>query len=171
MLSSSLLEAAIHVSFLLSTMIPIAVATPPTTDPQWQLDAIPPYPSLTNITTANTLGTRLFGWVGCSVEESQMIAEAYDDFYKLAQQDGVYQNIAWDEEAAIEFFGPSRGVYAVSDTRRAEIQRKLNSELTRFPKHILICYRDISGCSASVFNLVGSTPKLMDTGMSRTFCL
>jgi len=58
------------------------------------------------------------------LKESQDIAEAYDDFYTLAQQQSVYQRIAWDEEAAIDFFGPSQGPYAVPDDRRQQIQRK-----------------------------------------------
>jgi hypothetical protein len=109
---------------VLSSAIPRASTGPPITDPVWQNDTIPPYPSLTNVSTKNILGVRLFGWAGCELKESQDIAEAYDDFYTLAQQQSVYQSIAWDEEAAIDFFGPSRGPYAVPDDLRQQIQRK-----------------------------------------------
>lgn len=108
----------------LCALIATVVADPPTTDPPWQNDTIPPYPSLTDPSTKNTLGTRLFGWEGCSVPESQQIAEAYDDFYTLAQQDGVAKNIDWSSQAAFDFWGSSVGKYKIPDSRKAEIQRK-----------------------------------------------
>jgi hypothetical protein len=69
------------------TLFATVLAGPPTVDPPWQNDTIPPYPSLTDPSTQNTLCTRLFGWEGCSVPESQQIAEAYNDFYNLAKVD------------------------------------------------------------------------------------
>jgi hypothetical protein len=107
----------------------IVVAGHPTIDPLWQNDTIPPYPSLKDPSTQNILGTRLFGWKGCTVRESQDIAEAYDDFYTLAQQDGVAKNIDWASPAALEVWGPSKGKYVIQDSKRAEIQRKSDSSL------------------------------------------
>jgi hypothetical protein len=90
----------------------------------------PPYPDLknpdgSNITIANLRGTHLFGWKGCEKEEVNEITTAYNDFYTLAQQLSVYNNIDWKSQAATDFWGPSSGVNVVPDDTRKEIQRKL----------------------------------------------
>jgi hypothetical protein len=78
-----------------------------------------------NITIANLRGTHLFGWKGCSKEEANEISTAYNDFYTLAQQQSVYNNIDWTSQAATDFWGPSSGDNVVPDDTRKEIQRKL----------------------------------------------
>jgi len=97
--------------------------------PNYSNDTFPPYPPLThangtNIDVQALRGTRLYGWKGCEVQEQKDLAQAYDDFYKLAQQTEVYNNIVWDDQAAKEFFGPAFGVNKIPDARRKQIQRK-----------------------------------------------
>jgi len=92
-------------AFLLLSSIPHAISgpipdkspNPLTGAPDFSKDPFPPYPSIDNITTKSIRGTRLYGWKGCAHEETQKIAEAYDDFYTLAQQPDVYNNIDWKD--------------------------------------------------------------------------
>ena len=74
--------------------------------PLFQNDSIPPYPSLTNsngdpLSIESLRGTHLFGWKGCTNEEANMIAVAYDDFYKLAQEPALYSSIDWSDPVCI----------------------------------------------------------------------
>lgn len=99
--------------------------------PDFSKDTIPPYPPLTNpdgtdITIQNLRGTRLFGWRGCDISESNAIAEAFDDFHKLVSLPEVYNSISWNDRAAIDFFGAASGKNRIPDKRRKEIQRELS---------------------------------------------
>jgi len=71
--------------------------------PNFKNDAIQPYPDLKgpkgeDLTIANLRGVHLFGWKGCSGDEGKWIKEAYNDFYKLAQQPELYNNIDWNDQ-------------------------------------------------------------------------
>ena len=73
--------------------------------PDFSKDAIPPYPDLKgpqgqDLTIASLRGVHLFGWKGCTGDEGKQIAKAYDDFYKLAQQPAVYNNIDWNDQVS-----------------------------------------------------------------------
>ncbi|KAL9108235.1 MAG: hypothetical protein Q9227_006973 [Pyrenula ochraceoflavens] len=91
--------------------------------PDTSKDPFPPYPSVDNITTTNLRGTRLYGWKGCTKADSDIITEAYDDFYYLANQKALYQNIDWTDQPVKDFFGPSTGASKITDDRRTEIQQ------------------------------------------------
>ncbi|KAL8790632.1 MAG: hypothetical protein Q9213_000480 [Squamulea squamosa] len=96
--------------------------------PDFSRDSIQPYPSLknsdgSNITIENLRGARLFGWKGCSTDEANAIGVAYNDFYKLANQYGVYDKIDWNDQATIDFFGPNGQVYNIPESRREQIQQ------------------------------------------------
>jgi len=100
--------------------------------PNYSNDTFPPYPPSTHangtiIDIQALRGTRLYGWKGCEVQEQKDITQAYNDFYKLAQQTEVYNNIVWDDQAGKDFFGPAFGVYKVTEERRKQIQRKSNN--------------------------------------------
>ncbi|KIX03010.1 uncharacterized protein Z518_06560 [Rhinocladiella mackenziei CBS 650.93] len=98
-----------------------------------------PYPTLPanwNITAniTNLLGTRLYGWIGCSPDDRTKIREAYDDFHFLADQpeitsgftDGVLRpGIDWTDQAAKDYWGPTTGKNKVSDNDRNGIQSEL----------------------------------------------
>lgn len=71
--------------------------------PNFKNDPIQPYPDLKgpngeDLTIENLRGVHLFGYKGCSGQESVWIKEAYSDFYKLAQQPELYNNIDWSDE-------------------------------------------------------------------------
>ncbi len=92
-------------------------------------DAIPSYPSLknandTNITLSGLRRAHLFGWKGCSNEESNDTAKAYDGFFTLAQQLDVYNKIDRCSPAATDFWGPASGINVIPDGTLKEIQRK-----------------------------------------------
>ena len=96
--------------------------------PDYSQDPFPPYPSLenpdgSNITIENLRGTRLYGWTDCGVNERNAITEAWDDFHTLVSQPGVYQNIDWADQAATDFWGPSRGGHVIPDERKTQILR------------------------------------------------
>lgn len=70
--------------------------------PNFKNNPIQPYPDLRGsngeyLTIENLRGVHLFGWKGCSGEESKWIKEAYNDFYKLAKQPELYNNIDWND--------------------------------------------------------------------------
>lgn len=97
--------------------------------PDFSKDPFPPYPDLkddsgNNLTTENIRGVHLFGWKGCTSDETRQIQEAYNDFYTLANQFSVYNNIAWDSPAATDFWGPASGPNQIPDNTRKEIQRQ-----------------------------------------------
>lgn len=76
--------------------------------PQFQNDSFPPYPSLTDpdgnpLSIENLRGVHLFGWKGCTDPHKTMISQTYDDFYKLAQQPELYNNIDWSEQVGFSF--------------------------------------------------------------------
>lgn len=102
--------------------------------PDFKNDAIPPYPSLKNpdgsdISIDSIRGVRLFGWKGCGGgDREKVIARAYNDFYKLSNQQAVYNAINWKGDAAIDFFGPGEGDHKIPDDTRKEIQRKYQLE-------------------------------------------
>lgn len=110
--------------------------TPPSIDelmkdaPDFSQDQFPPYPPLpdsSNITTENWRGTRLFGWKGCGVNEVNSITEAWNDFYTLAQQKSLYQNIDWSGRPAQEIWGHSTAdKYKMSDKTRIKSSRSSN---------------------------------------------
>ncbi|KAI4197393.1 MAG: hypothetical protein LQ350_005944 [Teloschistes chrysophthalmus] len=96
--------------------------------PNFKNDPIQPYPDLKgpngeDLTIENLRGVHLFGYKGCSGQESVWIKEAYSDFYKLAQQPELYNNIDWSDEAIKEFFGPNSNAYKIPPDTRAEIQQ------------------------------------------------
>lgn len=71
--------------------------------PDFKNDAIQPFPDLKgpngeDLTIENLRGVHLFGWKGCSGDEGKWIKEAYGDFYKLAQQPELYNNIDWSDQ-------------------------------------------------------------------------
>lgn len=73
--------------------------------PDFSKDQIQPYPSFkepngSNLTTDNLRGARLFGYKGCGNDEANNIAEAYNDFYKLANQVTVYNKIDWSDQVS-----------------------------------------------------------------------
>jgi hypothetical protein len=97
--------------------------------PDFAKDHIPPYPSLkkpdgSNLTIESVRGAHLFGWKGCTNEEANEISTAYNDFYTLAQQPALYNNIDWNNRAATDFWGPAKGKHRVPDNTRKEIQRE-----------------------------------------------
>ena len=58
----------------------------------------PMYPPQTESNTEpNSSGTRLYKYNGCSETQISQINEAYTDFGRLAQLDGVGANINWNE--------------------------------------------------------------------------
>ncbi|KAK2596250.1 hypothetical protein QQS21_006342 [Conoideocrella luteorostrata] len=75
----------------------------------------------------NRMGTYLKGWLtrflfyfsGCSREESNIIARAYKDANRLANQDKVKSNIQFDGPEAEDWFGPES---EVTMTQRQQIQ-------------------------------------------------
>ena len=73
--------------------------------PDFSHDQIQPYPSLknpdgSNVTIENLRGIRLFGFKGCSNHNANAIDVAYNDFYKLANQEEVYNQISWDDQVS-----------------------------------------------------------------------
>ena len=61
---------------------------------EFSKDPFPPWPNVynddgSNITTENWRGTKLFGWKGCDKDEQNIIVEAMQQFYKLAQQEAL----------------------------------------------------------------------------------
>lgn len=110
--------------YVFSLLNLFALAQPPPGPPDYSGDRIAPYPSLTSPSTANTLGTRLFGWQGCGGEgsaESQYIKDAYDDMNRIASLAETSSNIDWKGQAAKDYFGPSAGKNIVRDGTRKEI--------------------------------------------------
>ncbi|KAL8720304.1 MAG: hypothetical protein Q9225_002816 [Loekoesia sp. 1 TL-2023] len=96
--------------------------------PDFKNDPIQPYPDLKgpngeDLTIENLRGVHLFGWKGCSGDEGKWIKEAYNDFYKLAQQPELYNNIDWNDQVIKDFFGPNSNNYKIPDDTRAEIQQ------------------------------------------------
>ncbi|KAL9124459.1 MAG: hypothetical protein Q9217_006211 [Psora testacea] len=96
--------------------------------PDFKNDPIQPYPDLKSsngedLTIENLRGVHLFGWKGCSGDEGKWIKEAYNDFYKLAQQPELYNNIDWSDQVIKDFFGPNSNNYKIPDDTRAEIQQ------------------------------------------------
>lgn len=64
-----------------------------------------PYPSLKNpngynLTIDSLRGARLFGCKGCGNDKANNIAEAYHDFYKLANQLTVYNKVDWADQVS-----------------------------------------------------------------------
>ncbi|KIX08363.1 uncharacterized protein Z518_03019 [Rhinocladiella mackenziei CBS 650.93] len=127
-----------------STADPAIITLPPTAplnppqDPPPDLASFDdvPYPPLpadwdTNVTVTNLLGTRLYGWIGCSPDDREKIRGAYDDFHFLADQpeitagfiDGKLRTgIDWTDQAAKDFWGPVTGKNRASDNDRNAIQ-------------------------------------------------
>ncbi|KAG4427331.1 hypothetical protein IFR05_017186, partial [Cadophora sp. M221] len=116
--------------YVFSLLNLFALAQPPPGPPDYSADRIAPYPSLTSPSTANTLGTRLFGWQGCGGEgsaESQYIKDAYDDMNRIASLAETSSNIDWKGQAAKDYFGPSAGKNIVRDGTRKEIANIMKS--------------------------------------------
>ncbi|PIA96168.1 hypothetical protein CB0940_10524 [Cercospora beticola] len=94
--------------------------------PDFSKDPFPPYPPVhqldgSNYTADNWRNTRLFGFRGCGEDEQFAIIEAWDDFYTLAQQKGLYQNTDWNSQAAREIWGHSSAT-PISDEIKNQIQ-------------------------------------------------
>ena len=71
--------------------------------PDFKNDEIQLFPDLkgpngTDLTIENLRGVYLYGWKGCSREESRWVTNAYNDFCKLAQQQELYNNIDWSDQ-------------------------------------------------------------------------
>jgi hypothetical protein len=122
--------ATILGSLLLLISFPLAVADSVWDyAPDFSRDPIQPYPDLknpdgTNISVVNIRGVHLFGFRGCLSKETNDIKEAYNDFYTLANQFDVYNNIDWTSAAANDFWGPTSGLNVIPTNTRKEIQRK-----------------------------------------------
>lgn len=100
--------------------------------PDMSGDEFPPYPSMSNsdgsnITAQNLRGVRLFGWKGCSTPDVKTISDAFDDFEKIATIEALYKNIDWTAQAATDIWGHGSGNKAVTDARKAQIQREDNN--------------------------------------------
>ena len=103
-------QAVINFGAILFLFITIANADNGTASvwdnaPDFAKDQIQPYPSLkdangANLTVDNIRGVHLYGWKGCDARESNAISEAYNDFYKLANQQEVYNKIDWDGQVS-----------------------------------------------------------------------
>ena len=120
----SLFTRLLVVLSLLHAFVPVALSQTVTGDPSAATDP-PAYPSTSDPSTANYLGTRLFGYTGCASDERTAINNAYYDMSTIAETAGVYSNIDWNAAAALEFFGPSIGSNAVTAERQQQIQSKL----------------------------------------------
>lgn len=103
------------------------LGTSPGNFPDLSKDRYGPYPPLpdddTGVNATNWWGTRLRGWIECEPREQQMIVEAYNDMHKIADLDGVYKNIDWDDQATREFFGEGDDDYGIPENRRKQIQQ------------------------------------------------
>lgn len=73
--------------------------------------------------TKNWRGTRLFGWKGCDSGAKDIIIEAFNDFNKIASQDGLYKNIDWNSQAAKDIWGHGAGNKAIPDDVKDQIKR------------------------------------------------
>ncbi|KAG8531808.1 uncharacterized protein KY384_003444 [Bacidia gigantensis] len=87
-------------------------ATPHPLDyaPDFSKDPFPPWPNVnkddgSRLETQNWRGTKLFGWKGCEKQDQQTIVQTFNDFYTLAQQKSVWDDIDWDSQAAQEIWG------------------------------------------------------------------
>jgi hypothetical protein len=96
--------------------------------PDYSKDPFPPYPPLAGpdgrIDIENLRGTRLYGWRGCGVQEVNAITQAWKDFHTIADQLDVYNNIAFDQRPAKEFWGASAGRDMLKPETRKQILRK-----------------------------------------------
>lgn len=115
-----------HLPSLASTLLLSRAVDPVKDRPDFSKDAIPPYPPLNNadgssISIENLRGTRLYGWKGCSRPDAQSIAEAFNDFNKLASP--LASGIDWASEVAEDFWGKNAGPNRVPDDRRKQIQQ------------------------------------------------
>ena len=122
--------------------------------PNHSKDPFPPYPDLKDdkgnpIDPKSVRGTRLFGWTGCDVNEQKIIVESYNDFYKLAQQKEVYDNIDWTDKSATEFWGASKGKKAISDDTKKQIKRRSKSSRGKSGPNATYC-RNLPSCPASL---------------------
>ena len=66
------------------------------------------------IDAKNWRGTRLFGWKGCDSGAKDTVVEAWNDFAKIASQEGLYKNIDWNSQAAKDIWGHGTGNKAIS---------------------------------------------------------
>lgn len=103
---------------VLAPLVPAAWSQTITGDPSAPNDP-PAFPSTSDPSTRNILGTRLFGWEGCSSDDRSRINEAYYDMSVIAETEGIYTNIQWNEAAAQEFLGPGG---PIPDQRKTQIQ-------------------------------------------------
>jgi hypothetical protein len=115
-----------HLLVLTSALLLGRAQDPLTNRPDYFKDQFPPYPPMinadgTDIAIENLRGTRLYGWKGCAVDETKVIAEAFDDFYKLANP--LSSKIDWASEVAEDFWGKNEGENKVPDERRKQIQQ------------------------------------------------
>ena len=101
--------------------------------PDFSNDPFPPYPPVhrsdgSNFTAENWRGTRLFGWKGCAENEVNLITQAWNDFYKLAQQKDLYKDIDWTSQAALDIWGHSTAPRRqLSDETKKEIKQIFQS--------------------------------------------
>ena len=89
----------------------------------WSKDSSPPLTDGNLIDAQNLRGTRLFGYTGCTSDDKKIIHSTYDNFYKLSHVDGLYQNFAWNEQAAKGMWGATSGRTPIPDERKEEIRR------------------------------------------------
>ena len=149
MLFTSFLYGLVVSNFLVSTVatpvrrdVPDALrprqsaATPHPLDyaPDFSKDPFPPWPNVynddgSNITTENWRGTKLFGWKGCDKDEQNIIVEAMQQFYKLAQQEALWKEINWNSQAAKEIWGHGTGNKEILDNVKLKIKRKCSRNL------------------------------------------
>ena len=99
-----------HVAFSLqflycSIFILFGAVTNATTDPSKPGDP-PAYPSSTDPSTQNALGTKIFGWEKCIDVQNKAIREAYYDLNRIAGIEDLYRHIDFNSAAALELLGP-----------------------------------------------------------------
>ena len=112
-------------------------ATPHPLDyaPDFSKDPHPPWPDVnkpdgSRLETQNWRGTKLFGWKGCGDGEKDIIVQTMKDFYTLAQQKTLWENIDWDSPAAQEIWG-----HATDDRKKVldNIKPQIKRKLCRYP--------------------------------------
>jgi hypothetical protein len=144
----------------------------------------PPYPALPagwekNVTLQNVLGTRPYGWEGCSDSDKRQIKGAYDEFQSLVHPFAWSGSIDWTDQAAKDFWGPSRGKHEVLQENKDWIESmftpfehlrvalvlklsrniyRFGSSLTQYPLALLLdsctslqCWVLHEGCHAYTF--------------------
>ena len=80
--------------------------------PKFKDDSIQPYPDLKGpngkeLTIKELRGVHLFGFKGCTEGKGKAIKESYDDFYELANQPELYDQINWSDKVNKSLLPPT----------------------------------------------------------------